>query len=359
MVVLHFAAIENNPFNGVCVAAPQHVISQKEFATVGFINIKNIEIDALKDYPGTQMKFVKPFDIKAIPDPFNKPDIVVFHECYRMDYLQIAKNLRENGIPYVEMPHGELGEDAQKKKHLKKVVANILLFNRFTKGAEAIQCLSKKEMEGTHFGCKKILVTNGVKIPEKKKEEFNKDKIKFIYIGRLDAFHKGLDMMIEAIKSIKNEMIANNATLDIYGPDVNGRFENVKSMIDDANVGDFVKLHHEVTGEYKEQLLLDTDIFIQTSRFEGMPLGVLEALSYGIPCLITEGTNLADVIENNKAGWNAGDNPQSIARAIQKTLDDREEYYQYGENGREYIRRVFSWEIIAKQAINAYRDLLR
>ena len=71
-------------------------------------------------------------------------------------------------------------------------------------------------------------------------------------------------------------------------PDYQGRYDHVEGLINDSDVGDIIKLHHEVTGEVKEKLLLDSDIFIQTSRFEGMPLGIIEALSYGIPCLITE-----------------------------------------------------------------------
>lgn len=44
-------------------------------------------------------------------------------------------------------------------------------------------------------------------------------------------------------------------------------------------------------------VLLQTDLFIQTSRHEGMPMGLLEALSIGVPCLVTVGTSLGHIIK--------------------------------------------------------------
>ena len=354
MVILHFAAIENNPFNGVCVAAPQHVISQKEFATVGFINIKNIEIDILKDYPGTQMDFVKPFDIKALPDPFNKPDIVVFHECYRVDYLQIAKNLGKNGIPYVVMPHGELRMEAQQKKHLKKVAANILLFNFFINHAVAIQCLSEEEMKATHFGKKKFIGTNGISIPECHKTEFSTEGIKFIYIGRYEWRVKGLDLLFKAINIDADLLRRNNYHFDLYGPDVLGRLDQVRELVKENEIEDLVSLYTEISGNEKEVKLLDADIFIQTSRHEGMPMGILEAMSYGIPCLITEGTSLGAFVENNNAGWACKNDSDSIAECLNNIYDLKIK----SVNARKSVKNTYSWNAISENTIRKYKVIL-
>ncbi len=356
--VLHIAAIENNPFNGVCVAAPQHALAQQEFAAVGFINIKNIAVEALAGNSVKQIPFTKPFEIRALPEPFNKPDVVIFHECYRPDYLQIARNLRKYDIPYIVMPHGELGKEAQSKKYLKKKAANILLFNRFTNQALAVQCLSQRELQETNFGKKKILITNGVFIPDTRKTSFHDDRVELIYIGRLDAFHKGLDLMVDAVAKVQEVLRQEKVHIDIYGPDRLGRYEHMESLIDKAGVKDVVHMHHEVAGAEKEKLLLEADAFIQTSRFEGMPLGILEALSYGIPCLVTEGTNLSEKVSVYSAGWSAKTDAEDISRAIVRAIKDRQHYPEYGENGRKFVEKEFSWHTIARNAIDTYENLI-
>lgn len=357
MVILHFAAIENNLFNGVCVAAPQHVISQREYATVGFINIKNIKIDALKKFSGIQMDFVKPFDIKALPAPFNKPDIVVFHECYRMDYLRIAKNLRKNGIPYVDMPHGELRVEAQHKKHLKKTTANILFFNSFINHAVALQCLSDEEMKATNFGKKKFIGTNGIIVPPKNKNEFSNDGVQFIYVGRYEWHVKGLDLLFEAINIDADFLRKNNCHFDLYGPDVLGRLDQVSQLVKDNKIEDLVSLYTEISGKTKEDKLLAADIFIQTSRHEGMPMGILEAMSYAIPCLLTDGTSVGRYVETIGAGWNGGTDASVLAKAIINAVKDRTLWKEKGESARAFVKNEFDWNVVSMNTVEKYKEI--
>ena len=98
-------------------------------------------------------------------------------------------------------------------------------------------------------------------------------------------------------------------------------------------------------------------VFFCTLLFS-MPLGILEALSYGIPCLVTDGTNLSREISCNQAGWSGGSSVTDIANALLKAIEGRKLYSEYGKNGREYVSKNYSWDVIGKQAVVEYQKLL-
>lgn len=352
MKILHIAQIENKPWLGTVAVIPQHVKHQSEFADVGFLNVSNVIFDEIEKY---QIIFKSPFDIKKLPEPFDLPDLVVFHEVYKPEYLKISKNLRKNKVPYIIVPHCSLTKEAQKKRHLKKLVANFLFFNKFIRGAKAIQYLSEREAASSHFKNKKIIATNGIDMPVEKKTEFGGGKLRFTYIGRWEHYQKGLDLMLSAIARKKNFLIKSGCTFEIYGPDQFGEGDKLRQLIQENGVADLVYLKAGVFAEKKKKVLLDSDVFIQTSRFEGMPMGILEALSYGIPVLITQGTTLGDLVERYNAGWVAETSVEAIADALEKLVDERNGLAEKSRGATTLVQDNFEWNKIAFDAIEKYK----
>ena len=195
-------------------------------------------------------------------------------------------------------------------------------------------------------------------MPNRNKVSFRDTGRKLTYIGRLDAYHKGLDLLVDAVALSAEFMRTHDAKLYIYGPDHHGRYAHVESMITKKDVSDLIILNHEISGQKKEDVLLDSDIFVQTSRFEGMPMGILEALSYGLPCLVTTGTTLGDFINENDAGWVADTDAQSIFECIVQAITPEQSLNNKSSLARNSIRKNFTWEQISEDTIKNYRNIV-
>ena len=83
MVILHIAFINKDQFSGVNTAVYNYIKSQGNFENVALLNI-NKEATAL-EWPNT-FNLLQYEELKDLPRPFNKPDLVVFHEVYRPQY---------------------------------------------------------------------------------------------------------------------------------------------------------------------------------------------------------------------------------------------------------------------------------
>jgi glycosyltransferase involved in cell wall biosynthesis len=101
------------------------------------------------------------------------------------------------------------------------------------------------------------------------------------------------------------------------------------------------------------------DLFVMSSVQEGLPLALLEAMSYAIPCVATDVGAIGAALENGLEGTIVppGD-PQILAAAIDRYFDEPVLRTTHGDAARSRVRRDFSIESAAKRHLDLYRKLL-
>lgn len=360
MVIVHVANLDGDPSAGAEVAVLNHIRYQSENCRLLLLNCGDYKINSKnRNYEAVNYEEIK--NINNLEAPFNHPDVIVFHSIYYPKYLKLAHQARKLNIPYIVIPHGGLQINAQKTKRIKKILGNFFLFNSFLKNAAAIQYLCKAEENNSVNKNKNHFISgNGYEITDVRKKYNSKQYkgLNIIYIGRYDIYFKGLDLLIECIIEIKEYMRSNDIKLSLYGKK-NTDYELLMKKIKEYKIEDIVSLNDGVFGKEKKLKLISADVFIQTSRSEGQPLGIIEAISLGLPCIVTKGTNFGEIVENEKIGWVADFTKESIVNSIKEAYIQKEKLPEMSNRAYKYAEENLAWENVSQEALKCYKNVIQ
>lgn len=357
MKIVYVSHICADGANGLCWSVPASVKAQSFFDEVYWLNAGDGIMEHWKDLPIFHNVVKSKMSlISNLPDNFKKPDMVVFEGFYDsiLDIIW-GKELKRKGIPYIVVPRSALTVAAMNNHaRLKKRIAHKMFYNSFIKNAAAIHYLTSGEARETIklFDIPYVIIPNGINIPKFQKKEFAMDVINATFIGRIDIHQKGLDLLLKAMVKKRDMLTSSKFHLNIYGPESSDSIL-LSKLINDYSLNDLVRVGKKVLGKEKEQVLLNTDVFILTSRFEGLPMGLIEALSYGIPCAVTDGTYMGEEIDNSNAGWVSNVSTESIAIMLEQICQSKNKFGEIGNNARS-LSKKYDWDSIAEKTHREY-----
>ena len=108
-----------------------------------------------------------------------------------------------------------------------------------------------------------------------------------------------------------------------------------------------------------KELLTGADIFLFTTRQEGMPRSMMEAMATGLPCVASAIRGNVDLIENGVNGYTcATDDADGYAAAIEKLVADPSLRQTMKENNLEKIKQ-YDVNVVQQELREIYADVLR
>lgn len=99
------------------------------------------------------------------------------------------------------------------------------------------------------------------------------------------------------------------------------------------------------------------DLFMLPSWYEGLPMSILEAMSYGLPVVASNVGGIGEVVENGRNGFCVENKVEAFKDAILQTLEDEEKYKQMSQNAKNTYERGFTAEAMVGKYEDIYKSL--
>lgn len=339
-----------NGNNVTCYNRRGHHVSGKEYDARKIKEYKGIRIKTVPKINCRGLAAMSSSVFAAIRAAFGKYDVVHFHAEGPCAMLWLPKLFGKRCIATIH------GLDHMRAKWGKLASTYIMLGEKCAaKHADEIIVLSKgvKDYFKETYNRDTVYIPNGVNRPEIKgtneiEEKWGLKKDSYIlYLGRLVP-EKGIKYLVEAFKDVKTD----KKLVIAGGSSDTDEFSNeLKEMAGDDERIIFTGF---VQGEPLDELYGNAYIYTLPSDLEGMPLSLLEAMSYGNCCLVSDIEECASVVEDKAIVFEKS-NVEDLRKKLQEACDDNEIVENYKKNAADFICEKYSWDDVVEKTMELYR----
>ena len=327
-------------------------------------NVAGSSFDAkeLTEYRGVRIKTVPTIEARglaalssslfatcaAIRD---RPDVIHFHAEGPCAMIPLARRV---GIRSVATIHGL---DWQRAKWGKLAAGYLRRGERVAAiRADEIIVLSKNVQDYFRktYGRETSYIPNGVTVKSPVPAEAITSRYGLLagsyvlYLGRMVP-KKGIHYLIEAWRGLKTDK-----RLVIAGGSSNSGeyFGYVRKL---AGGDSSIVFTGFVQGRELEELYSNACLYVLPSDLEGMPMSLLEAMSYGRCCLTSDIPECTEVLDGTGITFRQG-SVEALRDALGEVLADEARRLRLGTQARARVLEVFGWESVVERTLELYRQ---
>ncbi len=309
---------------------------------------------------------------KEIDDLVREFDLVHISSVWHTLGTSVAKAAFKAGVPYINTTHGSFNRwmwnDYYSARH--RLFWHLLLKKTY-KRASAIHFTCDMEVEdfdSLNLGIQNqaFIVPNGLRTrdfayDENKAAQFRRElgldeKTKvLLFFGRLHP-KKGIDVFL---KAAKDELIKHKDWLFlVIGPDQRGYRDELQRLTEELGCAERVRFVPILEGDLRVGAYSAADIFVLTSHNENFGMTVIEAMSAGLPVLISDQVGVSREIARDGAGQVVKMTDESIREGLQSLMGSKRKRDQLSSKGLACAVNRYDLEVIARQMAETYRALL-
>lgn len=332
-----------------CYNRRGHHVSGEEFDAEALSEYKGVRIKSVFTVQKGGLAAVSSSVFAALKAAFGKYDVVHFHAEGPCAMLWLPKLFGKKCIATIH------GLDHKRAKW-GRFASRYILFGEKCAARFADEVIVLSESVQSYFrdtyGRETVFIPNGVSLPEKKEaaeitEQFGLCKNSYIlYLGRLVP-EKGISRLVEAFKSVKTD----KKLVIAGGSSDTADFEaELRSAAADDERIVFTRF---VQGRMLEELYSNAYLYVLPSDLEGMPLSLMEAMSYGNCCLTSDIPECSQVTGECGFTFRKSDT-EDLRSKLQFLCDNSEEVNKLREASSGYICRKYSWNDVVDRTLKLY-----
>jgi len=228
--------------------------------------------------------------------------------------------------------------------------------NHMLNNVDLLICLSEswKSYFNNNFQIKKIeIIPNIVDFPIKTEMKKGIKKVNFLFLGYINS-GKGIYDIIDTITQY-TALFDGNIELWIGGI---GETDVLKKKIKVNELESIVKFFGWVNGQKKMDLLNGCDVYILPSYNEGLPISILEAMSFSKPVISCPVGGIPEIVKNNENGILVEPgNLEELKNAILTFIDNPRLLREYGDRSSKLVQKHYPSSVMSELNKN-YKSLI-
>lgn len=303
--------------------------------------------------------------LDAISAPGEKPLFFHIHTARQPMLVPVVMRLRKLNIPYAITVHGRYSHLDEGGGGAKRRLSNLYLHHverRLLEGARFVQGVSREECDlirrvapraRVKFVQNAAYSSHFEGTPPAERIAPSERFPLFGFLGRYEIEHKGLDLLVGGFAAYRHTGGKGRLVMVGTGP----AREDVIARAGELGVADHVEAGGPRFGAEKKQALASWDYFVMPSRFEGMPVGALEAALAGLPLIVTAETGLRDEVTQFGAGIGIDGLTTGAVAAALAAAEARgaEEWRHMSASARRLALSHGDWTEIAANLVSLYQ----